>query len=161
LEASLFIDNQNGWAVGEAGSVIHTTDGGKTWKVQESGTRKWLYGVAFADEETGWVVGEDGVILRTTDGGENWVVQISNVPSNLLGITAVNRKRAWTVGLNGIILQTKDSGRRWQRDASNTTTPLKAVKFHGNDGWVVGRDGVILRYAGKSAGELRTILGRK
>ncbi|HMY76456.1 MAG TPA: YCF48-related protein, partial [Blastocatellia bacterium] len=100
-------------------------------------------------------------ILRTNDGGANWAVQISGVPSNLLGVKAVNAKQAWAVGLNGVILSTENGGRRWQRDAGNTTSPLRAVTFHDNDGWAVGRDGVILRYAGKGVGELRTILGNK
>jgi photosystem II stability/assembly factor-like uncharacterized protein len=54
-----------------------------------------------------------------------------------------------------------ENGRRWQRDLSNTTTPLRAVNFYNDNGWAVGRDGVILRYAGNNAGELRTILGNK
>lgn len=102
-----------------------------------------------------------GLILRTTDGGENWVVQISGIPSNLLGVKAVNAKHAWVVGLNGVILHTENGGRRWQRDASNTTSPLRAVTFHASDGWAVGRDSMIFSYAGKNAGELRTILGNK
>ncbi len=45
---------------------------------------------------------------------------------------------------------------------SGTTTPLRAVAFRGDgDGWVVGRDGVILRYAGPGTGELRTIIKNK
>jgi photosystem II stability/assembly factor-like uncharacterized protein len=140
--------------------VVHTTDGGKTWKLQESGTRRWLYSVSFADAKTGWAVGEEGLILKTNDGGENWAVQISNIPSNLLGVKAVSAKRVFAIGLNGVILQTQDGGRRWQRDASNTTTPLRAVAFAVGDGWVVGRDGVILRYSGNNSGELRTILGK-
>jgi photosystem II stability/assembly factor-like uncharacterized protein len=64
--------------------------------------------------------------------------------------------------LNGIILHTEDGGRVWQRDLSGTSTPLRAIAFRGDDdGWAVGRDGVILRYAGPGAGELRTIIKRK
>ena len=99
-------------------------------------------------------------MLRTTNGGEDWTVQISGAPSNLLGVKATSAKRAWAVGLNGIILHT-ENGRRWQRDMSGTTTPLRAITFHNDNGWAVGRDGVILRYAGQNSGELRTILGNK
>ena len=37
LHAVQFIDEQNGWAVGEYGGVIATTDAGKTWQVQRRG----------------------------------------------------------------------------------------------------------------------------
>ncbi len=40
-----FIDNQNGWAVGEGGLLIHTTDGGKLWSLlPTTETIKWLNG---------------------------------------------------------------------------------------------------------------------
>jgi photosystem II stability/assembly factor-like uncharacterized protein len=144
--------------VGEAGTVIATTDGGAKWQKQESGTRRWLYGVAFVNEREGWAVGEEGLILRTADGGENWVVQISGATSNLLSIHAVNARKAWAVGVNGLILSTADGGATWRQEKSGTTTPLRAVTFHGDDGWAAGRDGVILRYGGVGSRELRTIL---
>ena len=31
-----FVDANNGWIVGETGTIIHTDDGGKTWKSQDS-----------------------------------------------------------------------------------------------------------------------------
>jgi photosystem II stability/assembly factor-like uncharacterized protein len=65
------------------------------------------------------------------------------------------------VGLNGIIIHTEDGGSLWQRDLSNTTTPLRAIAFHGDEGWAAGRDGVILRYVGKRGGELRTVFNSK
>ncbi len=40
LDAVYFADDQNGWAVGELGSVLATTDGGKSWKVQRRGGQR-------------------------------------------------------------------------------------------------------------------------
>ena len=140
---------------------MHTQDGGATWSRQESGTRRWLYCVSFAGAQSGWAVGDDGLILRTTDSGENWIVQISNLPSNLLGVQALSERRAVAVGLNGIILRTSDGGRTWLRDVSGTTTPLRAIASSGDGLWTVGRDGLILRYAGAGPGQLRTIFPRK
>lgn len=37
LNAVFFMDEQHGWAVGELGSILATTDGGKTWKPQHRG----------------------------------------------------------------------------------------------------------------------------
>jgi photosystem II stability/assembly factor-like uncharacterized protein len=75
-------DPSLGWAVGNAGSILHTSDGGATWQVQEvaryylaSGnlprpSKKPLYAVHFADPLNGWAVGERGTILHTSTGGK-------------------------------------------------------------------------------------------
>jgi photosystem II stability/assembly factor-like uncharacterized protein len=139
---------------------LYTADGGATWRKQESGTPRWLYGVAFADARNGWAVGEEGLILNTTDGGANWAVQISGVPSHLLSVHAVNARRVLVVGMNGFIVQTNDGGKHWQRDTSGTTTPLRGVFARSDQAWAVGRAGAILRYAG-TGGEFRTVFGSK
>lgn len=40
LNAIQFIDDQNGWAVGELGTILGTTDGGQSWKVQRRGGQR-------------------------------------------------------------------------------------------------------------------------
>ncbi|MCK5256689.1 MAG: hypothetical protein KAQ81_11740, partial [Deltaproteobacteria bacterium] len=57
LTDASFPDSQHGWAVGITGIVIHTADGGKTWKRQESGTENHLFTVYFADTQNGWAAG--------------------------------------------------------------------------------------------------------
>ena len=37
LHALYFLDEKRGWAVGELGTILATTDGGKNWKVQRQG----------------------------------------------------------------------------------------------------------------------------
>lgn len=37
------------WAVGERGAIVHTDDGGGTWRRQRSGTSEQLNAVSFAD----------------------------------------------------------------------------------------------------------------
>jgi hypothetical protein len=49
-----FTDARTGWAVGEAGMIMTTRDGGASWAAQQSGTDNWLSGVYFADASTGW-----------------------------------------------------------------------------------------------------------
>src|SRR5580658_487807 len=59
-------------AVGDAGTIVRTTDGGATWVQISSGTNAALTGVSFADGSTGIAVGSAGAILRTTDAGLTW-----------------------------------------------------------------------------------------
>ena len=42
LSSVYFIDSQNGWIVSDNGTILHTPDGGETWKSQNSGTKEWL-----------------------------------------------------------------------------------------------------------------------
>lgn len=60
-----------GWAVGDNGTIINTTDGGHSWSTQPSGVAEPLYQVDFSDERHGFVVGA-GVTLYTRDGGQTW-----------------------------------------------------------------------------------------
>ena len=66
-----FVDLDQGWVVGDRGTLLRTVDGGETWHVQNSNTDRRLSSVVFADAVSGWVVGDDGTILRTRDGGLN------------------------------------------------------------------------------------------
>jgi photosystem II stability/assembly factor-like uncharacterized protein len=64
-----FVDRHNGWAVGTAGTILHTTDSGATWTQQPSGTSETLFAVRFTSPTTGWTAGAAGTILNTSDGG--------------------------------------------------------------------------------------------
>ena len=68
-----FVDESTGWAVGQNGCIIKTTDGSANWSTQTSETTNLLESVCFVDESTGWAVGSNGCIIKTTDGGINWI----------------------------------------------------------------------------------------
>lgn len=85
-----FTDPKHGWAVGQAGRILATTDGGDTWIEQDSGgtAERILSDVWFTDSQHGWISGHDcpfphaerplgcvGVILATSDGGATWQAQ--------------------------------------------------------------------------------------
>ena len=42
------------WAVGNFGSIYHTTDAGRTWRPGDSGTKFPLFAVDFANAQDGW-----------------------------------------------------------------------------------------------------------
>src|SRR5205807_3295025 len=64
------------WVVGRPGSVVlHTADGGVSWKLLPTGQPVPLHGVFFIDENKGWAVGDLGTVLATSDGGQTWKIQ--------------------------------------------------------------------------------------
>src|SRR5262247_1343721 len=81
LHAVQFVDEREGWAVGDEGVVWHTIDGGQTWERQPTGLRASLRSVHFLNPFFGWVAGREeqphgrgsvGVLLYTRDGGLKW-----------------------------------------------------------------------------------------
>jgi photosystem II stability/assembly factor-like uncharacterized protein len=109
------VSKSEAWAVGNFGSVYHTTDAGKSWKLVDSGTRLPLFSIDFADAKRGWAVGKSGVILTTTDGGERWKPQQSPIPpdKHLFEVQALDANTAWAVGDWGAITMTTDGGATW------------------------------------------------
>ena len=51
------------WAVGSHGVIFNTSDLGKTWELQESGTTSQLYSISVRENGEAWVVGRFGIVL--------------------------------------------------------------------------------------------------
>jgi photosystem II stability/assembly factor-like uncharacterized protein/outer membrane protein assembly factor BamB len=140
LHSVAFVTPQSGWAVGSPvvsdGVILHTADGGKTWKKQTSGTESSLYSIAFTTSQSGWVVGEHGVILHTEDSGETWKPQSSGTDVALHSVGFLTPKWGWAVGERGVLLQTDDGGQTWKMQSSKDW--LDSVAFTTQQsGWAV------------------------
>ena len=116
LNDLFFADNQTGWAVGDNGIIVNTTDGGETWLPQESGTTEILRAVFFIDANTGWAVGGtlNKAMIKTTDGGANWLsIAASNIFTNLMyDIAFFDANTGWLVTYDSIYM-TSDGGTTW------------------------------------------------
>jgi photosystem II stability/assembly factor-like uncharacterized protein len=76
LQDIQFVDAQTGWAVGEAGQILQTVDGGLTWSNQPSPVDTDLTTVRFASKTVGWAAGlSTSEVLKTEDGGQTWTRQ--------------------------------------------------------------------------------------
>jgi hypothetical protein len=73
IRGLFFTDDDHGWAVGEGGLILATSDGAKSWTKQPPVTKATLRGAFFLDDtQHGWAVGDQGTVLGTTDGGRRW-----------------------------------------------------------------------------------------
>jgi photosystem II stability/assembly factor-like uncharacterized protein len=146
LRGMHFTDANNGWAVGDSGTIVHTSDGGANWAVQISGTPENLFGVRFTDADNGWAVGDAGTIITTSNGGATWTPQSSGTPgSHLRGVHFTDAGTGWAVGGLGTILTTSDGGANWAAQTSGTTEVLLGMHFtDANNGWAVGNSGTIV-----------------
>ena len=145
LFAVAFPDATHGWAVGEGGAILVTTNGGATWSKQSSGTFATFWGVAFSDATHGWAVGEGGLILATTNGGATWSARGSGTSELLYDVAFSDATHGWAVGEGGTILATTDGGATWSKQSSGRSTWLHGVAFaDATHGWAVGEGGTIL-----------------
>jgi photosystem II stability/assembly factor-like uncharacterized protein len=111
LRSVWFVDRKFGCAVGDDGSILVTSDGGKNWKQRRKITDSALNAVCFTDSRNGWVVGEDGTMLKTQDGGKNWKVENSPTKETLYGLHFNEKGKAGiAVGEKGTIIRLSSQG---------------------------------------------------
>lgn len=74
LTSLYFVNAQQGWAVGHDATILHTSDGGYSWEIQQylPEKEKPLLDITFKDELHGIAVGAYGLFYRTIDGGKHW-----------------------------------------------------------------------------------------
>ena len=123
-----FVDPENGWISGQEGLILHTTDGGKTWQRQKSGTSVYLFSLSFIDRNRGWAIGDKSILLQTTDGGANWSLHkittaaqkevsaeeaIASADPVLYDVQFLDANNGWVVGEFGKIYHTTDGGQTW------------------------------------------------
>jgi len=158
LQSVFFTDNDNGWAVGNEGIILHTADGGDNWIEQSSGADFVLESVYFNNPDNGWIAGgkggvpQTGIILRTVNGGEAWEEMYIDTSFYLNDVYFPDSLNGWAVGdahvyvgIWGTLLHSIDGGETWVKQDSippysfPTSLPLRGVHFIDPDnGWVVG-----------------------
>jgi photosystem II stability/assembly factor-like uncharacterized protein len=141
-----FAGDRYGWACGETGTIQSTRNGGATWQLQFTATKRLLYDVAAIDEKHAVIAGAGGTILQTVDGGRTWLGRATNVTETLRALHFVDAKTGWAAGSKGVILATADGGSTWQAQKSNVTNNLNDVFFvTAKEGWAAGDRGLLLR----------------
>jgi len=147
LRAIQFVDDQEGWAVGDDGVVWHTMNAGAAWERQPTGTRASLRDLHFLNPYTGWIVGREelphgrgsaGVLLRTSDGGLTWSQEAVGFLPGLNRVRFVNPRTGFVIGDStdqypGGIFRTIDAGRTWQPIAAPRSTSWLAADFQGGE----------------------------
>lgn len=139
-----FVDEVNGFAVGEFGTVMSTSDRGETWLIQEPLPNEFYpMSADFLDVNNGWVGGLDGVIWHTEDGGQSWHRQLSLNASPIYNLRA-DAHGVYAVGGSGKIVEYLDG--QWQRisGAPEVLSYLRALAILSDGSLVVAGGAGIL-----------------
>jgi len=142
------------WFGTGAARVFHTSDGGRSWTVEQApvrhdGPAAGIFSLAFAGGR-GIAVGGDYSkppedvhnIAITTDGGKSWTEPASRPSGFRSTVAYIASMRAWiAVGTSGSDIST-DGGQTWKRFDG---AAYNAIGFP----WAVGPKGAIARFSTK------------
>jgi len=121
LNGVKFTSNQNGWAVGDGGIILNTTNGGSTW----SNVNNLFTGSPINFTELDvignnvWACTDNALILYSINAGTTW--SVCSTPTVAFGtglsnIDFVDQNNGWAVGggaTAGIVFKTTDGGANW------------------------------------------------
>ncbi|WP_428385436.1 WD40/YVTN/BNR-like repeat-containing protein [Nevskia ramosa] len=144
LTSVTFADENNGWAVGHDAVILHTADGGETWKQQnfQPELNKPLFDVLFLDAQTGFAVGAYGLMLTTTDGGSSWAQVAANPVTederHFNALAKLGDGSLMVVGEAGTIGVSADRGLTWTKLATPYESSLFCVIAAGEKGALIG-----------------------
>lgn len=142
LNSVCFTDSLTGWAAGDSGIIIHTTDGGDNWIIQDSKTENDIVKVFFLNSNLGWASSFNytttpygTIILKTTNGGVDWVAE--PYPDENIFINSVlflDSLNGWMGGSPHALVNTTDGGINWHQANIDTSTlaffPILSIQFY-------------------------------
>jgi len=108
-----FVNKDTGWACGDLGALIKTTNGGISWTVSETNSTTLLLKVHSFNGQIVIVTGYNGTILRSTDCGVTFTLVTSGVTTDLWGVLMLNDSLGFVCGINQTLLKTTDAGQSW------------------------------------------------
>lgn len=114
LKGITFINPSTGFAVGNNGMILKTTNSGSSWTSTVAGTNH-LNAVHFVSQTEGWIVGNNGTILHTTNAGQTWESYSSPTTQDLNDVNFKNPFIGYAVGTNGTII-------KFQADCTSSST---------------------------------------
>ncbi len=137
-------DGADVWAVGDAGIVYRSLDGGAIWGSYPMGAVD--HNAVSAKGIFVWVVDDGGAVWRSTNTGNTFA---STSPAGAVDLNCLwfdDNAVGWAAGNGGTILKTTDSGANWSSQVSGTVANLYAIRFSSaTDGWACGAAGTVLR----------------
>lgn len=138
-----FVDSLTGWAAGDSGVIIKTTDGGLNWIRQESGISSAIYDLFFLDENRGWGVTWRSTappfgtnIIFTNSGGEEWF-ELEYPEENVFlhTIRFTDSVNGYIGGEGGVLKRTTDGGFTWREcEVQEEYSGFPILNLNLNDG---------------------------
>lgn len=100
-----------GWAAGDVGTLLNTTDGGITWTKQNLGSCENISRVQFVSPSEGWAIAGN-TLYHSIDGGNSWTTFPVLSYVSITAFQFISPLQGW-VRTEGGLLYTDDAGISW------------------------------------------------
>lgn len=138
LNAVDFIDNNTGYAAGDYGTILKTSNGGSSWQQIYSFDGKDIMSMSFVNASIGYVGGASQMLRKTVDGGQTW--QNIQLPVNgnwdtayyVMDIQFINQNVGYVCGffqLESKIWKTTDGGTTWATQSTGDANYIFELYF--------------------------------
>lgn len=147
LNAVFFPSPRQGWAVGNDGVVLHSSDAGVTWSKQLDG------------RQIGDLLVRHYTALATAEpANEQWPLLVAEgqrlaaegADKPLLDLWFANDRLGYVIGVFNLILRTEDGGQSWTPFQDRTDNPqgfhLNAIASTGDGLYIAGEQGLLLKW---------------
>ncbi|MBK8553306.1 MAG: hypothetical protein IPL53_20500 [Ignavibacteria bacterium] len=145
LFGSYYLSSNTGWACGDGGTIIKTTDSGNNWVINTTQTKQSIRSVFFVNENTGFACGLYGTVLKSTNGGNIWDKVVLNTTGNLFSVRFLNSTTGFIVGDTGIVFKTSNGGINWSRRTTNVVRTLTSCAARDSIVLSAGLNGTLVR----------------
>jgi photosystem II stability/assembly factor-like uncharacterized protein len=151
LRSVFFTDSLYGWVAGDSGTILHTTDGGTSWNIQDTHGFNEVTDVFFLNRNLGWASSLNysiepfgTIMLKTTNGGSDWIP--NHYPTENIFISCIlflDSLNGWMGGRPHAIVNTVNGGVDWVEAEVDTSTlaflPVLSIQFYNkNYGYASG-----------------------
>lgn len=142
---SIVMSGSTGWAVGDHGTVMRTSNEGFDWELVDLRTTD-NFNCIYIDiiSGRGWIVGDNGALYQTEDGGETWIKQYLGTHEILYAVAAIEGACPWICG-NDVIYRSHDQGATWEK--INTVFHSRYFSIglkECDEAWISGMQGLII-----------------
>jgi len=130
LERIYFINEFEGWAIGNRGAISFSNNSGVTWKNQYCPSDEDLENIFLLNNSCGWICGNNSTLLYTQNRGSNWT-KISNLSRiiDFKGMYFENNTRGWIIGSIPELFTTDDGG--------YSIFSIILTSFNFNPSWII------------------------
>lgn len=138
-----FANNTTGWAVGNEGTAVYSSNGGQSWVKQYPGSVNDLRTIwVFSPEKM--MAGAWDTLFMTSNGGSSWSrIWTTSVNINVWDLFFLDQNNGFMAGEWSFYAETTDGGMNWIGGITVSSEDFRSIWFTSpNMGYTVGTAGI-------------------